>query len=215
MPKELYENNRARDTQTSHEVEKFLDNYYTGKLPFARVTTKSLQYQGVDVIFTSKSGDDMLVDEKCATDYIGKDLQTFSFELRASSDRKTGYRYDGWLIADKMITTHYLIAYIDKATVEKHPTSDQIQVMEIMLISKDRIIDYLVGHGWSRKSLREKCDSIDKGDVEFGSIENGFKFSKSRHKIEAPINILIPRSELRLMALHNDIIYGSKPTQQT
>lgn len=215
MPKELYQNNRKLDYQTTQEVEKFLDNYYTGKLPFARVTTKSLQYQGVDVIFTSQSGNDMLVDEKCATDYIGKDLQTFSFELRASSDKNTGHRYDGWLISDKIITTHYLICYIEKATVEKFPTADQIKVMEIMLVEKQDIINYLMSYGWNRKSLREKCDAIDRGDTNFGRIEDGFKFAKSRYKIEAPINILIPRTELRLMAVHNDIIYGSKQTQQT
>lgn len=212
MPKQLYQNNRLLDTQTTKQVEKFLDNYYTGKIPFTRVTTKSLQYKGVDVIFGSESGEEMLVDEKCATDYIGKDLQTFSFELRSSSDKKSGFRYDGWLISDKIITTHYLICYIDKATVDKHPTVEQIQVMEIMLINKNKIVDYLVSHGWSRKSLREKCDAIDNGDTNFGRIEDGFKFSKSKHKIEAPVNILIPRAELRAMSLHNDIIYGSKPT---
>ena len=206
MPKDLYQNNRLLDTQTTKQVEIFLDNYYTGKIPFTRVTTKSLQYQGVDVIFGSESGEEMLVDEKCATDYIGKDLQTFSFELRSSSDKKSGYRYDGWLISDKIITTHYLICYIDKATVPKHPTVEQIQVMEVMLVNKNKIIDYLVSHGWNRKALREKCDSIDAGDTDFGRIEKGYKFAKSRHKIEAPINILIPRAELRLMAVHNDII---------
>lgn len=212
MPKELYENNRAKDTQTSKEIERFLDKYYTGKIEFVRVTTKFLQLKGIDVIFKSSTGDDMLIDEKCATDYIGKNLQTFSFELRASSD-KNGFRYDGWLLSDRPTTTHYLICYINRAKVDKHPVCEDIQEMEIMLINKDKILSYLENIGWTKDKLKTKCDTIDAGDENFGDIQKGFKFVKSRQKIEAPINILIPRDELRLMSLHNEIIYGSKQTQ--
>lgn len=205
MPKELYENNRVTDTKTSHEVEKFLDKYYTGKIEFVRVTTKSLQFQGVDVIFKSTTGDDMLIDEKCATDYIGKPLETFAFELKASSN-KTGQRYDGWLISNKLRTTHYLICYINRAKVNRYPKAEDLQEVEIMLINKEKILSYLENLGWTRDRLLAKCTLIDAGDTTFGDIEDGCKFAKSIHKIESPINILIPRQELRMMALHNDII---------
>ena len=81
-----------------------------------------------------------------------------------------------------------------------------------MLINKDKIISYLKDLGWTTEKLVSKCNAIDNGDTDFGNIEDGFKFSKSQHKIEAPINILIPRSELRVMSLHNDLIHGSKQT---
>jgi hypothetical protein len=212
MPKELYQSNRATDSQTAKEIEKFLDKYYTGKIPFVRVTSKALQLQGIDVIFQSATGDDMLVDEKCATDYIGKNLQTFAFELRATSDKKSGYRYDGWFLSNRLNTTHYLLAFINRAKVEKNPKSEDIQEMEIMLINKDKVIAYLKDLGWTTEKLVSKCNAIDSGDTDFGNIEDGFKFSKSKHKIEAPINILIPRAELRIMSLHNDLIHGSKQT---
>ena len=204
--KTYLQKNREKDYQTSKEIEKLLNLFYDKYVKYERVTERNLQISGVDVKIRTPQDTEILVDEKCATDYIGKNLQTYSFELRSSSDRRSGIRYDGWLINEDNITTHYLLCYIEKCKVEKFPVSTDVQELEIILVGKDDIIEYLDRHNQTIDTMIYKCDAIDDGDLEMGDIKDGFKYSKSRHKIEAPINILIPRKALREMSVFHTMI---------
>ena len=200
--------NREKDYKSSKEIEKLLNLFYDKYVKCERVTERNLQISGVDVKISTPRNTEILVDEKCATDYIGKNLQTYSFELRASSDRVTGIRYDGWLIDENNITTHYILCYIEKCKVDEFPLSSDIQEMEVILVSKADILMYLNRHDQTLETMILKCDSIDDGDLDMGDIKDGFKYSKSRHKIEASINILIPRKALReISAFHTMIQY--------
>ena len=128
--------------------------------------------KGIDVIYK-----DFLIDEKCALDYINKPLSTFAFEL--SSVNKNGERYDGWLVNKNLVTTHYLLCYIDSCRVDENPLMEDIQVMEVILVEKSKIIDF----------IEEKCcnltEIIKKGDSVQGAFTyKGFRFVKSKHKAE-------------------------------
>lgn len=201
----MVKSKREQALKTSREVEKYLDQYYSGKINSTRITNRADQLRGIDIVIKTDNSPDLLVDEKCATDYINKDLQTFSFELRSTS-YNSGHRYDGWLISDRVDTSHYMICYINKADFSDEFKSEDIREMEVLLISKKAILSYLSSKGLDSDTLQNRCNDIDNGDITRGNIKNGWKFSKSGHKMESPINILIPRTELRKLSIHNDII---------
>lgn len=202
----MIKSNRKQDFNTSLEIEKLMDEFYKGRIPFERVEDVDLQKSGVDVILELKSGNKIYVDEKCATDYINRELKTFSFELRATPGRYVANRYDGWLIAKDNITTHYMLIYVLESEKDKHPRAEDIKKVETILVSKKKILQYLHNLGQTKEVMFNKCEDIDAGDTNFGRIENGFKYSKSKFKIEAPINILIPKTELRRMSDVNTIL---------
>lgn len=175
--------NRLQDTLTSTEVEKFLDaNFYVK--PVERVYDKERQIMGIDVVFG-----DHFIDEKCATDYINKPLKTFSFEL--SSVDRNGNRYTGWLLNDKLKTTHYLLCYINKCKVDKNPKMEDIFEMETIYVAKEVIKQYLEDKGIDLKNL---------SSVKENSI-GGLRIVRSGHKAEKPMNILIPREVLRNLGI--------------
>ena len=185
--------NRYQDTINSKEVEKFL-NKYLYKKEFERVSDKARQLKGIDVIYG-----DYIIDEKCALDYINKNLQTFSFEL--SSVNKSGQRYDGWLINKELETTHYLLCYINKCKVDRNPTCEAIEEMEVILVEKKKLIDF----------IEAKCDRLPEIIKVAKSVSStfnhkGFKIIKSNHKAESPINILVRREDLRNISKFHKVI---------
>lgn len=179
--------NRRQDSLTSLEVEKFLDkNFY--KSDSERVRDKERQLQGIDVVYK-----DRMIDEKCATDYINRPLRTFAFEL--SSVNRLGQRYLGWLLNPDLKTTHYLICYINKCRVDRNPLEEDIEEMEVIYLEKKAILRYLQEKDLSLENLG-KYQPLD-----HPSVISGLKIMKSGQKTESPVNILIPRDDLKMIGV--------------
>lgn len=201
---------KKEDIQMSSIVSEFVKtqfyDIYTHELEV--VEDKKRQVQGIDSIFTIDE-QKYYCDEKSAVRY--RNIKTFALEL--SFLNKFDELMNGWFVSDKMINDCYLFIWIDRSSSD---TSDKkvirqvsdIKEAEIMLVRKDDIFEYLRKLGWTKERLLRKSERIRcEGDRNFGDLfYDGCRFSYSEMLAEKPINILLPRKELRKIAIKDKII---------
>ena len=194
---------RNEDERCSNIVSSVLDKmFYNLTDDFERVFDLDRQVKGIDTIF--KIGDKTyLCDEKAAIRYVNKKLNTFSLELFfVDSSNKLTY---GWLLDDKKINNSFLFIWIDKADNDILQSEKDIKEIEIALVCKNRIIDFLDNLGWNKEKLLKKCENIIYNKTEYlGNLYiDKCKFSYSTKLIEKPINILIRREDLKKISDFN------------
>lgn len=192
---------RKSDEKNSKIITEWLEKNFYSKYTtdYSRKDDIVNQVKGIDCTFKI-NGDEYNCDEKAAVAYINKPLNTFAFEL--SFINKGNNVQDGWLINNELSTDVYLLVWVNKAKKDKLDSIDDIEDIELILVDKLSIINYLESLGWNLKKLKMKDEQIRKsdGNVEMGNVfKNGCKFAYSKHLVEKPINILIPREKLRLM----------------
>ena len=76
----------SEDLRRTNILNDFLDHEFYGKhnFPYTRVYDKETQVKGVDIKF-SVGDKTYICDEKSATSYMGKELNTFCLELYTDS----------------------------------------------------------------------------------------------------------------------------------
>lgn len=129
---------RIQNNEENMILNTYLDNIYEKMgWDFERVLDKTRQLQGIDVIFYSNCNLDskILVDEKAATQYLGEDLNTFSFEIYSENNRNK----IGWLINPNIKTTHYAIIY----PRSKSNDINNLDSLEWILVEKKKIINLI------------------------------------------------------------------------
>ena len=192
---------RAADESASRVVENFLDWYFYNTMTtrFRRQPPDTVtQVRGIDTIFTL-GGREYRCDEKAAVRYINKPLNSFSMEL--SFINRANQLKDGWLIDCNECNDSFLFVWINRANTVSaenlwHP--DQLVDVEYALVRRDAILQYLLSLGWDVGKLRRKSERLRKYINEAaGNIrQDGCKFTVSRHLVEQPVNVLIPRERL-------------------
>jgi hypothetical protein len=195
----LKSNLREEDEKCADIVSSFLDkNFYSTieKISFERIHDKKRQIEGFDVIIRGPDDKIYGIDEKAAIRYVNKNLQTFSLEL-SFLDRK-GKIHDGWLFDSNKKNNYFLFVWIDKADKDIISNENDIKQIEIALVLRENIINYLNGLGWDQNALNLKAEKIRQSQNEYpGDLKKyGCKFVCSRHLVEQPVNILIPRHVL-------------------
>lgn len=187
---------RKSDENGEKIVANFLDEKFYEKhtTNFERVNRKEEQVKGIDTIF-KYNGETFLCDEKAAIQYRNRDLQTFSLELSFLNRRND--INNGWLLDSNKINDSFLFCWLNK-TKEPFNSKEDIEELEIALVSRNRILDYLEELGWTISNLKIKDSKIRNNEKEYlGNIKkDGIKFSKSFQLVEKPINILIPKDIL-------------------
>lgn len=162
------------------------------------VSEQCRQLKGVDIVL-KKDGVEKLVDIKSATKYWNRDLQTYSLELFSNNN----HNGEGWFVSNNSVTTHYLFVWVRAENYKLH----NISALECCLVSKEVIDNYLKELGYDKHQLvdllNKKGRSEDKRDVLY--LKNGLKVVRSKHLIENPVNLIIPRKTLRQLA---DGVYG-------
>lgn len=210
--KNLYSNlsRREKDVRDERIVAEYLDNNFYNLWTSGTTRIKSdtsLQYRGVDIT-CDVDGFEYVIDEKAATHYVGKNLQSFSQEL--SFVNRAGRLQKGWFMNDENLNDCYVYVWLDEAltTEDNHLLSaNMIKRLTASLVQKRDIIKYLKEKGWTKEKLWEKQEQIREaynryGDsyihyVNLGRIkENGLTFYYSPRFSEAPVNILLPRDIL-------------------
>lgn len=179
--------------------EKFYQIYVTN---FNSIDDIKAQISGVDTTFILDDKS-IICDEKVALNYINKPLNSFSLELMFTN--RAGKRNIGWFVDKEKVTTHYLLCYITKCDVDRLPKKCDIKEMEIILISKKSLLEFLNRNGYDYDTLTRKALNIYEGkDKYFGNMyEDGYKFSKSDKFVESPVNILVKKDVLiRLSTKH-------------
>lgn len=191
---------RREDEKCAEIVSQFLEKHFYNKTEnYERIDDREKQLQGVDVIFFFNNKQ-YICDEKAAIRYVNKGLQTFAFEL--SFLGKGDKLIDGWLISNTKINNSFLCIWIDKADYDILEDVDDIKELEIALIDKQVLVDYLQSLGWTVNKLHIKADRMRKnlnepqGDINI----NGCRFVCSRKLAEKPVNVLVSREKLKELA---------------
>lgn len=188
---------RQSDVSGEKEVGLYLDEkfYKIYTNDFKRITDFESQVNGIDTTFVFNNKK-IICDEKVALNYINRPLNTFAMELMFKN--RIGECNVGWFLDKEKLTTHYLLCYITKCNVDKYPKKCDINEMEIILVSKVSLLEFLNRSGFSHSELMDKALKIYEGeDSYFGNMyRNGYKFSKSEKFVESPVNVLIRKEVL-------------------
>lgn len=196
---------RIQDDKDNNVLNTYLDNFYKKMgWDFERVFDKTRQLQGIDVIFRSNENSDskILIDEKAATKFLNKKLNTFSFELYSENNRNK----IGWLLNSNIKTTHYAIIY----PRSKNNDISKLDSLEWILIDKKKIIDLINSIPNINKYIKEVYNDSYENKITGRNqyiIRLYNKDSRNNPLIlklvwsknilpERPLNILIPKYKL-------------------
>lgn len=154
------------------------------------IDDKVEQIKGIDVIIETKDKR-YIIDEKAAIRWVG--LKTFALELSflGQNDQiKTG-----WLLDAKKKNDYFVFVWINELNHETIQDISSIKNIDIVLVSKEKILNHLTTLGWTPERLQAKDFQIrNYNKPNMGNIkENGCKFSFSKQLKEQPINILLPK----------------------
>lgn len=199
---------REYDEQCEKIIAQILDKYFYPELKniqtWERISTKELQVKGTDVVFSRDDGIHF-IDEKAAVKYLN--LETFALEL--SFLNKSGKLCVGWFLDKRKINDYFVFVWINQLNHEKIIDISSVKEIDVALVKKDDIIDYLVSLGWTLEKLGLKMQQIrEQSNVNMGNIKQyGCKFAFSQQLIEKPINILLPKQKyIELAEFYKHII---------
>lgn len=204
---------RKQDSKSELAVAQFLDCYfYPVYVQNAkRHVDAETQLKGIDVTFNYKGKKQLLVDEKAAVHFVNKNIPTFAFEIDfIATDNK---RKQGWLFDKDKLTQYYLLCWIKAEKTQGLTCSDILQV-EILLIERKAIFGLLQSYGLQKKRVLEMA-SLLRASNKFGPAykRNGqpFYFYFTQHLHEKPINIVIRKQALKVLATFHKTITRKSP----
>jgi hypothetical protein len=211
-------NNRKNDMIVEREIAAFLDeNLYSNAelfTEFARTDTLDEQISGSDLLLSTTNGKlkRSIVDEKVASRFANKNLETFSLEL--SFIGKNGKKRCGWLLDETKKTEYYLFGWILKADIPyikeqkrfdtNKITKDNIKSLEWALVKRSDIVKFLEKQGWSLEKLSRQDEKIrEQGEIKTKEFINEISFRYSDAYIEKPINVLLKKETyINISTLH-------------
>lgn len=192
-----YRERRAKDEQDEKIVGEFLDTYFypTFCTTITRNTNKETQIKGLDLTVTGFNGVKYTIDEKAATRWAGRNLQTFAHEI--NSVNVSGHTYDGWLLDFQSASDYLVEVWIDELSSidNKLHSKEDIKDCTITLIPKKSLYEYLKKNGVQSSTLREYGNMLrqyNKPSTYYGK----FKITCQTYQQEQAANILIPRDTL-------------------
>lgn len=192
-----YQERRCKDEKDEKIVGRFLDTlfYPTFTIDTTRNTDKATQITGLDVTVSDANGYQYTIDEKAATHWAGKNLQTFAHEV--SSIDVAGKEYDGWLL-DFNSSSEYLVeVWIDGLNSENGKLNDYTNISDctIALIKKSDLWTWLKKKNISSTGLKELGEKLRNYNQPY-EYYNGFKVTLQMNYQEHAVNILIPRDSI-------------------
>ena len=216
-------NNRKNDMAVEREIAIFLDEHlYSDKelfTEYARTDSLEEQISGSDLLLTTKNGklNRSIVDEKVASRFANRNLETFSLEL--SFLGKNGLKKCGWLIDSTKKTEYYLLGWILEADIpyleekKRYDTNaidrNNIKRMQWALVKRDKIMKFLEKRGWNLEKLAKQDEKIrEQGGVKTKEFVDDISFRYSDAYVEKPINLLLKKETYLELSVLNGIIYG-------
>ena len=190
-----YKERRTKDERDEKIVAKYLDTYFypTFTVTTTRNTDKATQIAGLDVTVTDSEGYNYTIDEKAATNWVGRNLQTFAHEV--SSVNVSGITYDGWLLDFKSASDYLVEVWVDDAKDTILTDYTDITDTTIALIKKQDLWNYLKRKNISSIKLKELGEKMRNFNMPY-EYYNGFKVTQQMNYQEHAVNILIPRDTL-------------------
>lgn len=190
-----YKERRTKDERDEKIVAKYLDTYFypTFTVTTTRNTDKATQIAGLDVTVTDSEGYNYTIDEKAATHWVGRNLQTFAHEV--SSVNVSGITYDGWLLDFQSASDYLVEVWVDDAKDTTLTDYTDITDITIALIKKQDLWNYLKHKNISSIKLKELGEKLRNFNMSY-EYYNGFKVTQQMNYQEHAVNILIPRDTL-------------------
>lgn len=150
-----YKERRTKDERDEKIVAKYLDTYFypTFTVTTTRNTDKATQIAGLDITVTDSEGYNYTIDEKAATRWVGRNLQTFAHEV--SSVNVSGRTYDGWLLDFNSASDYLVEVWVDDAKDTTLTDYTDITDITIALIKKQDLWNYLKHKNISSIQLKE------------------------------------------------------------
>lgn len=193
-----YRTRRSRDEKDEKIVGDFLDRYFypTFCTTITRNTDKDTQINGLDVTVDGINGIEYTIDEKAATRWIGRNLQTFAHEI--SCVNVNGETYNGWLLDFNSSSDYLVEVWVDNVNSTDGYLHDYTNITDatVAMIKKDDLYRWLKAKHIKSTELLELGEILrERGD--FSQMYKGFKIICQQPPIqERAANILIPRSTL-------------------
>lgn len=215
--------NRKNDMAVEREIAAFLDkNLYENKelfTEYARTDTIEEQISGSDLLLSTTNGGlkRSVVDEKVASRFANRILDTFSLEL--SFLGKNCLKKCGWLIDSTKKTEYYLFGWILEADIpyieekKRYDTNmidrNNIKRLQWALVKRDKIMKFLEERGWTLEKLAKQDEQIRKqGYIKTKDFIDDVSFRYSDAYIEKPINLLLKKETYLKLSELNGIING-------
>ena len=214
---------RAKDSKLEKAMQKHYNLVYEiNDISFIRNDNKDTQILGQDLSMKIGSRQ-YIVDEKCATNYWNRPLNTYSMELSFDMCDKRdgtpiGKRYDGWFVNPCNISSVYSLGYV-RAKSESDLADGKLSSFECLIVKKFKIKEYLT-QTFGVKDVREIetlfLDKLNNGEIQ--SDDNGryhWNINSDVHVVmssnlaEKSINIVVSKSMLGNLAdVHCKIDYS-------
>lgn len=192
-----YRTRRSKDEKDEKIVGEYLDTYFypTFTTTITRNTDKDTQIKGVDLTATGYDGVEYTIDEKAATRWVGRNLQTFAHEI--SSVNVSGYTYNGWFVNPKQINDYYVYVWIDELNTQDNKLYkyDDISDATVVFVKKKDIHDYMNKNHVTARELIDIAAYLRDNRI-YSTTHKGFKITMQVNQQEQAGNILIPRSIL-------------------
>lgn len=210
---------RHADSNAERQLAAFLDRNFYRELEKTNVGMvcqrqhdSIIQRQGIDVII-EHNGQTLFIDEKASLYYSNAMINTFAFEVD-SIQTNDGDIYEGWLLDERLSTTYYLLIWTNiRCDYDKskniwvrreigHLSTKDFSVVEVFLISRAKLINFLYGEGWTKETIRQKSAEIrQKGKGGRINIDNdNMYFFYSDNLAEKPVNLIIKKHKLKKIA---------------
>lgn len=195
---------RSKDSSDEKALQPFLDAVYANMgLDFCREERREQQLAGIDVIIRFRDKE-YFIDEKAATHYVNKGLNTFAFELNF---RHNGMTIPGWLLDENKLTTHYfLVSEIasDSAHVE------DLTAFRLVSVNRERLLAFLQEKRWGKEFLTEKVNKVmeDRARYVLSPSNPEARVVKTQHLQEKPLNLVVLLDDLIQAGVAKELVPG-------
>ena len=230
---------KQEDMRAEQELAKFLDIYLYDKQKLKckhieRISDKTQQMEGKDVIIEYDDGSQVIIDEKAQLHYMDICLDTFVFEIDFIG--RDNNLHTGWLYNHDLKTDTYMLIWPNKTSyhsiINSVPKKEQLRkIKEILpkikyddfesvdcyLIKRNVIKEYLAHNDWDEESILLKAKELRKSKTYGRTFLTGledfyFYFSEPFNYRESPINIVIRKNTLTKLA-HQKYVVTKKELQ--
>ena len=194
---------RRKDSSDEKALQPFLDAVYADMgLDFCREERKEQQLAGIDVIIRFRDKE-YFIDEKAATHYVNKGLNTFAFELN--------FRHNGMTIQagfdENKLTTHYfLVSEIESSSTHV----EDLTAFRLVSVNRQKLLQFLQMKQWGKEFLTEKVNRVmeDRARYVLSPANPEARVVKTRHLQEKPLNLVIVLDDLIQAGVAKELIPG-------
>ena len=180
------------DIEQEKILGKFLSEHYAkNKIEMTRISEKSVQLKGIDIVFEKQDGTEYKFDEKAQLHYLNTALPTFALEI---GYLKNTNLKPGWLFDPSKENDGYAFVFsiylVDQKKKLEH--ENDIESCEVVFVNKKRLLDELEKLELTERTCRAFSEQLrsNNSSQKISHKLSGFNFQISRHLQEEPADLV-------------------------